>query len=82
MDKQRAAAIEAVAARDEQIKTHSVEYLWVCHGVKPPLLPNTPVVTESKSIGLQLQLRLLDLIASTNTATNPGLKLENTYGER
>ena len=47
MDKQRAAAIEAVAARDEQIKTHSVEYLWVCHGVKPPLLPNTPVVTES-----------------------------------
>ena len=30
MDKERAAAIAALGARGEQIKTNSAEYLWVC----------------------------------------------------
>jgi hypothetical protein len=30
MDKERAAAIAAIAARSEQIKTNSAEYLWIC----------------------------------------------------
>jgi hypothetical protein len=29
----------AIAARGEQIKTHSAEYQWICRGVKPALLP-------------------------------------------
>ena len=36
MDEERAAA--AIAARGEQIKTNSAEFLWVCRGIKPPLL--------------------------------------------
>jgi hypothetical protein len=34
MDKDR---IDAIAARGEQIKTISTEFLWVCRGIKPPL---------------------------------------------
>jgi hypothetical protein len=29
----------AIAARGEEIKTHSAEYQWICRGVKPALLP-------------------------------------------
>jgi len=43
MDKPRAAAIAAVAARGEQIKTNSAEYLWVCCGIQPPLLSDRPI---------------------------------------
>jgi hypothetical protein len=39
MDKDR---IAAIAARGEQIKTSSVEYLWICRGIRPPLLPEPP----------------------------------------
>ena len=45
MDKQRAAAIAAIATRGEQIKTNSAEYLWVCRGIKPPL-PDKPVAVD------------------------------------
>jgi len=43
MDKDRAAAI---AARAEQIRKASAEYLWICCGIKPPL-PDKPVVTDT-----------------------------------
>ena len=43
MDKDGAAAIPA---RGEQIKTNSAEYLWVCRGIRPPLLPDKPVATD------------------------------------
>jgi hypothetical protein len=46
MDKDRAATITAVATRGEQIKTNSAEYLWLCRGLKPPLLPDEPVATD------------------------------------
>jgi hypothetical protein len=36
-DKDRFAAI---AARGEQIKQNSAEYLWICRGIKPSLLAN------------------------------------------
>jgi hypothetical protein len=36
-DKDRFAAI---AARGEQIKTNSAEFLWICKGVRPSLLPD------------------------------------------
>jgi hypothetical protein len=35
-ERQRAAAI---AARGEQIKTNSAEYLWICCGIRPALPP-------------------------------------------
>ena len=57
MDKQRAAAL---APRSEQIKTNSAEYLWICRGIRPALLPDKPVGTD-RSIDpehLQLQARL------------------------
>jgi hypothetical protein len=47
MDKDRAAAIAAIAARGEQIKTNSAEYLWICRGIKPALPPpDKPVATD------------------------------------
>jgi hypothetical protein len=48
-DRQVAAAI---AARGEQIKTNSAEYLWICRGIKPALLPpDKPVVVARNSSG-------------------------------
>jgi hypothetical protein len=38
-DKDRFAAI---AARGEQIKTNSAEFLWICRGIKPPPLADKP----------------------------------------
>jgi len=48
MDKPRAAAIAAVAARGEQIKTNSAEYLWVCCGIRPPLLSDKPIAQRGR----------------------------------
>jgi hypothetical protein len=42
-DKDRFAA---VAARGEQIKTSSAEYLWICKGIKPPMLPDKPIARD------------------------------------
>jgi hypothetical protein len=50
--------IAGIAARREQIKTNSAEYLWICRRVKPPLLPNKPVVNDPKVDPEQLQVRL------------------------
>jgi hypothetical protein len=33
----------AIAAHGEQIKINSAQYLWICRGVKRPLLPDTLV---------------------------------------
>jgi hypothetical protein len=47
MDKDR---IDAIAARGEQIKTNSTEFLWVCRSIKPPLLlPDKPILSEQCS---------------------------------
>jgi hypothetical protein len=54
MDKDRIAA--AVAARGEQIKTASAEYLWICCGIKPPPLPDKPVVVDPSIDPTHLQL--------------------------
>jgi hypothetical protein len=52
MDKDRAAAIAAIATRGEQIKTNSAEYLWICRGVKPALPPqDKPAVVVRNSSG-------------------------------
>jgi hypothetical protein len=45
MDKDCTAAI---AVRGEQIKTSGAEYLWFCRGIKPPPLPEKPVVTNTQ----------------------------------
>jgi hypothetical protein len=58
MDKDRAVAIAAIATRGEQIKTNSGEYLWICCGIKPPLLPNKPVVADPSVNPEHLQVQL------------------------
>ena len=40
----------AIAARGEQIKTSSAEYLWICRGIKPPMLPNKPVARDLRPV--------------------------------
>jgi hypothetical protein len=45
-------AAAAIAARGEQIKTGSAEYLWICRGIKPALPPpDKPVVVARNSSG-------------------------------
>jgi hypothetical protein len=59
MDKERAAAL---ATRGEQIKTNDVEHLWICRGIKTPLLPDRPI-TPDRGVNpahLQLQPRPLN----------------------
>jgi len=56
MDKERAATIAAVAARGEQIKTNSAEYLWVCRGVKLPRCRTSWSLPIPMSIQVQLPL--------------------------
>jgi hypothetical protein len=51
MLKQTATAIAAIAARGEQIKTHSAEYLWICRGIKPPLLPPDKPIAQPRPLG-------------------------------
>ena len=43
MNKER---LDAIAVRGEQIKTQSAEFLWICFGVRPPLLPDKPVIAD------------------------------------
>ena len=50
--------IAGIAARREQIKTNSAEYLWICRRVKPPLLPNKPVVADPSVNPEHLQVQL------------------------
>jgi hypothetical protein len=61
MDKDRIAAIAAIAERGEQIKTNSAEFLWVCCGIRPPFSPGRPVLTDRGAADhpddLQLQLQ-------------------------
>jgi hypothetical protein len=60
MDKDRIAAIAAIAARGEQIKTNSAEYLWICRGIRPALPPSDkpPVVADRSSNPEQPQFRV------------------------
>jgi hypothetical protein len=60
MDKERAAAIAAIAARGDGIRSNSAEYLWVCRGIKPPPLPDKPVTVDPNvnSHGMENSLRL------------------------
>jgi hypothetical protein len=52
MDEACAARIIAIAARAEQIRTNSSEYLWVCRGIRPPLPPpDKPLPQQAVSIG-------------------------------
>jgi hypothetical protein len=32
----------AIGARGQEIQTNSAEFLWVCRGIRPPLLPDKP----------------------------------------
>jgi hypothetical protein len=42
----------AIAARGEQIKTNSAEFLWICRGVRPALPPpDKPTVVARNSSG-------------------------------
>jgi len=50
--------LDAIAVRGEQIKTNSAEYLWICRGIKPPLLSDKPVVTDRSIIDDQHLRRL------------------------
>jgi hypothetical protein len=60
-DAHAVAVAAAVAKRGEEIKQNSAEFLWVCCGLRPPLLPDKPVVTDSKidPEHLELQRRLI-----------------------
>jgi hypothetical protein len=52
--------IIAIAARGEEIKRNSAEFLWLCCGIKPPLLPDPPKPIAKPGVDPahpQLQLR-------------------------
>jgi hypothetical protein len=46
-----------IATRGEEIKLNSAEYLWVCRGIKPPLLPNKIAVDPNLAAHLQERFR-------------------------
>jgi hypothetical protein len=50
--------LAAIATRGEQIKTNNAEYLWICCGIRPPLLPNKPVVADPSVNPEHLQVQL------------------------
>ena len=53
--------IVAIAARGEAIKTNSTEFLWVCRGIKPPVLPpDKPLPSDAAVSPLQPQRRPLN----------------------
>jgi len=53
--------IVAIAARGEAIKTNSTEFLWVCRGIKPPVLPpDKPLPSDAAVSPLQSQPRPLN----------------------
>jgi hypothetical protein len=43
-------SIAAIGARAEEIKQNSAEYLWICRGIKPPLLPDKPVARDLRRL--------------------------------
>jgi hypothetical protein len=53
-----------IGARGEEIKTNSSEYLWICKGIRPPLLPNKIAVDPNlaahldPNLAAHLQVRL------------------------
>ncbi len=55
----------AITARGEQIRQASAECLWICCGIKPPLLPDKPVGTNTNVAPEQLRLRPLTGVAPT-----------------
>ena len=61
MDKDRIAALTAVAACGEQIKQNSAEYLWICRGIRPPPLPDSPIRTDPGVSGEHLQQQRGDI---------------------
>jgi hypothetical protein len=40
----------AIAARGEQIKLNSAEYLWICRGIRPPLLADKPIARDLRRL--------------------------------
>jgi hypothetical protein len=40
----------AIAARAEQIKQNSAEFLWLCRGIKPPMLPDRPIARDLRRL--------------------------------
>ena len=52
-------------SRGEQIKQNSAEDLWICRGIRPPLLPDKPVPIHPSvdPEDLQLQPRPLNRVA-------------------
>ena len=38
-------------------QTNSAEFLWICCGIKPPLLPDKPITADSSVEPLHLQLQ-------------------------
>jgi hypothetical protein len=40
----------AIGARGQEIQTNSAEYLWVCRGIKPPMLPDKPVARDLRRL--------------------------------
>jgi hypothetical protein len=66
-------AAAAIAARGEQIKTGSAEYLWICRGVKPPLPPpdkprSLPVIVQAMRF---LKTQCAEILNSCNFERAP-----------
>jgi hypothetical protein len=50
-------SIADIGARAEEIKTNSAEFLWLCKGIRPPLLPNKIAVDPNLAAHLQDRFR-------------------------
>jgi hypothetical protein len=46
-----------IGARAEEIKTNSAEFLWLCKGIRPPLLLNKIAVGPNLAAHLQERFR-------------------------
>jgi hypothetical protein len=53
----RPLSIAEIGARAEEIKTNSAEFLWLCKGIRPPLLPNKIAVDPNLAAHLQERFR-------------------------
>jgi hypothetical protein len=53
----RPLSIAEIGARGEQIKLNSAEYLWLCKGIRPPMLPNKVAVDPNLAAHLQERFR-------------------------
>jgi hypothetical protein len=40
----------SIAARGEEIKLNSAEFLWVCKGIRPPLLADKPIARDLRRL--------------------------------